>query len=67
MMTTWQHLLLIENPNRYQQHNQSNISQSLSDDDYRLSSEATGYTPPTDNSTGEYGSIQYRPNKHSTI
>ena len=57
----------IENPNRYRQQNQPNIPQPLSDNDSRSFSEATGYTPPTDDSTGKYGSIQYRPNKHSTI
>ena len=55
----------IENPNHYQQQNQPNILQPLSDNDFRLSSEATGYTP-THHSTGNYRSIQYRANKHST-
>ena len=53
----------IENPNRYQQQNQPSILQPLSDNDSRLSSEATGYTT-THHSTG-YGSVQCRPNKHS--
>ena len=56
----------IENPNRYQQHNQPNIPHPLSDDDCRLSSEATGYTHPTHHSNGEYGIIHYKPNEHST-
>ena len=55
----------VENPNHYQEQHNLNIPQPLSDDDSSLS---TGYTPPAHHSTGEvrYGSIQYRPNKHST-
>ena len=58
----------VENPNHYQEQHNLNIPQPLSDDDSSLSSEATRYTPPAHHSTGEarYGSIQYRPNKHST-
>ena len=55
----------VENPNHYQEQHNLNIPQPSSDDDSSLSS---GYTLPAHHSTGDsrYGSIQYRPNKHST-
>ena len=59
----------VENPNLYDEKHSVNIplvSNSQTGGDSSLSFQTTGYNSRHSTGKGRYGSIQFRPNKHST-